>query len=137
MTRKKKETDVQTNGTAEPQAAVAEIPMAEPVVPPPPPDTHPDAPKPVNIGQVVRVFSYPVKEDTKVQAIVYEKVVKGRDGRTFNVHEVTVRRIWTNQNGDEKTFFNFRGSELYALAHAIERAERYILDLREETECPF
>lgn len=59
-----------------------------------------------------------------------------KDNRTFLTHEVSVRKLWTTPQGEVKALYLFRGSELYALAHAVERAERCILDARQE-DIPF
>ncbi len=113
----------ETNGTA-----VVEQPEVQ-VAPPPA--------EPKNNGVVIRVFSYPVKEDTVIQALVHETLVTKRDGSQFVAHGVTTQKVWTTATGDKKSLYTFRCSELYALQHAISRAEAYILDLREDNEMPF
>lgn len=90
-----------------------------------------------NHGVVIKTFSYPVSKDTSVQALVKERIVNLQNGNTFTAHEVCVQKIWNTPTGEQKSLFTYRCSELYALQHAIARAESFILDLREESEpCP-
>src|SRR5689334_13127929 len=71
----------------------------------------------------VQVFSYPVAKSTWIQAAVWERVVKLNDGNSFTTHEVSVSKRWKNeQTGEWKTLHSFRGSELYALDHAVREA---------------
>lgn len=93
-------------------------------------------PAPNGSGTVVQTFTYPVSKDTHVQAVVIEKVIPLRDQTTFIAHEVRLQKLWVNDKGEEKTLYGFRPSELYACAHAIQAAERYILELR-RVETPF
>ena len=90
-----------------------------------------------NHGVVIRTFSYPVSKDTSVQAIVKERTMQLQNGGTFTAHEVCTQKVWVTPTGEQKSLFTYRCSELYALAHAISRAEQFILDLREENQdCP-
>lgn len=117
-TRKKPVEEPATNGTT-----VAEQPA-------------PQEPANGNGGKVIRVFSYPVSKDTCVQAQVHERTVALKNGQSFVTHEVTTNKLWTTATGEKKELYTFRVSELYALLHAIERAQKFCLDLREEDDCP-
>ncbi len=58
-------------------------------------------------------------------------------GGTFATHEVSVRKRYRDAGtGEWKSLHSFGGSELYALANVPERAERWVLDCRTETESP-
>jgi hypothetical protein len=120
--RKKPDEPAKVEQTAEQPVAVAEQP--EPVAN-------------GNGSHVVKRFTYPVSKDTWVEAQVHERPVVLRDNTTFLSHEVTTRKVWLNPHGEEKSLFTFRASELYALQHAIRRAEEFILDLRRVEESPF
>lgn len=110
---------------------------------PPIPQAPPPVPGPTvasgngNRGTIVRTFSYPVSLDTWVQALVSERVVTLKDQSTFLSHEVTTRKLWRTQTGEDKALYTYRCSELYALLHAIKKAEEWILDQRASNDCPF
>jgi len=64
------------------------------------------------------------------------KVVTAQGG-TFTTHEVSVRKRYRDAGtGEWKSLHSFRRSELYALGYVVEKAERWILDTRTETEFP-
>ena len=70
-----------------------------------------------------KTFSYLVYPDTYVQAAVWPKTVEKKDGGTFLTYEVSVRKRYRDtQSREWKTMHSFRGSELYALAHAVNHA---------------
>jgi hypothetical protein len=79
----------------------------------------------------VRTFSYLVYHDTYVQAQVWKKVVEKQDGGSFVTYEVNVRKRYKDSKDREwKTLYSFRGSELYAVKHALAQAEAWILETR-------
>jgi len=110
------ETEAPENGTPQPEV-------------PPQSDTNGEGNKPIML------FSYPVARDTYVQASIWERVVTLKDGNSFVTHEVSVRKRY-KQGEEWKSAHSFRVSELYALAHAVAKAEAYILDLRHD-KIPF
>lgn len=80
----------------------------------------------------MRVFSYPVAKGTFVQASVWDRVVTLADGSPFVTYDVTVRKCYQDAAGDGqwKTATSFRGSEVYALLHALQQASAFILEAR-------
>jgi hypothetical protein len=86
-----------------------------------------------------KVFSYLVSRDTYVQASIWERVVKVTDGSEFLTHDVTLRKRYRDvKDGDWKTLYSFRGSEIYAVLHGLAQASSWILEARANaTSCPF
>jgi hypothetical protein len=81
------------------------------------------------------VLSYLVSKDTFVQASIWERLVTVTDGSTFLTHDVSVRkRLRDAQSGEWKSLSSFRGSELYALLHAVAQASAWILEARASTQ---
>src|SRR5437899_1071900 len=78
----------------------------------------------------VKVFSYPAARDTFVQASIWERLVKMQDGTEFTSHDVTVRKRYKDGQGDWQSAHGFRGSELYAVLHALSQASAWILEAR-------
>ena len=83
-------------------------------------------------------FSYPVARDTYVHASVWARTVKLSDGAEFVAHEVSVRKRYKDAAGEWQTAHSFRGSELYALVHALNQASAWVLEARAAANgCPF
>jgi hypothetical protein len=83
-------------------------------------------------------FSYPVARDTYVHASVWARIVKLSDGGEFVAHEVSVRKRHKDAAGEWQTAHSFRGSELYALVHALNQAAAWVLEARASANgCPF
>ncbi len=101
----------------------------------PPSDTNGSLPD----RKPVHVFSYMVARDTFVQASVWDRAVTLADGSTFTAHDVTVRKRYRDpQSGEWKSLHSFRGSEIYAVLHALSQASAWILEARASaTSCPF
>jgi hypothetical protein len=115
-----------------------------PTDPPPVTTTSPSEPPSDANGngserRPVQVFSYMVARDTYVQASVWDRAVTLADGATFTAHDVTVRKRYRDpQSGEWKSLHSFRGSEIYAVLHALSQASGWILEARASaTSCPF
>ena len=81
----------------------------------------------------VRIFSYLVGRDTYVQALIWDRPVTLTDGAQFTTHEVTLRKRYKDaKEGEWKSATGFRGSELYAVLHAVQQANAWILETRAE-----
>jgi len=79
----------------------------------------------------VYVLSYLVAKDIYVQASIWDRIVSLADGSTFTTHDVTVRKRYRDQkDGEWKSLSSFRGSELYAVQHALAQASSWILEAR-------
>jgi hypothetical protein len=66
-------------------------------------------------------------KDTSGETYIWEHVVP--TGGSYVTPEVSVRKCWKHPwSGERKSLHSFYGSELYALAQAIERAEARFLD---------
>lgn len=86
----------------------------------------------------VHVVSYLVSRDTFVQASVWARVVQLSDGATFTTHDVSLRKRYKDASGEWQSCYSFRGSELYAVAHAVTQANAWILETRAaHSDCPF
>lgn len=87
----------------------------------------------------VKVFSYMVARDTYVLASVWDRVVTLADGATFTAHDVSVRKRYRDQHsGEWKSLYSVRGSEIYAVLHALAQASAWILEARANAnDCPF
>src|SRR5690242_2781205 len=105
----------------------------EPATNPPPGEGRP-VPEPSVNGEAqrepARVLSYPVARDTQVQATVWERLVTLPDGAEFLAHDVSISKRYKTAEGEWKTTHSFRGSELYALAHAVSQAAAFVLEAR-------
>src|SRR5438309_704570 len=75
----------------------------------------------------VHMLSYLVGRDAFVQASIWERLVRLADGTEFIAHDVTVRKRCKDAAGDWQSYHAFRGSELYAVAHAVQQANAWIL----------
>lgn len=149
MARKRTASDHEATGTG---SAVLPEPVAEiePAPAPnlPPSDTIGTLPAtPVAAAQngngeqrkPVRVISCLVAKDTYVQASIWDRLVTLGDGMTFLTHDVSVRKRFRDmQSGEWKTLYSFRGSEVYAVLHALSQASAWILEARSAAHsCPF
>jgi len=87
----------------------------------------------------VHVLSYLVSKDTYVQASIWDRTVSLADGSTFVTHDVSVRKRYReSQSGEWKSLYSFRGSEIYAVLHALAQASAWILEARVSAQsCPF
>jgi hypothetical protein len=83
------------------------------------------------------VLSYLVARDTYVQASIWQRTVTLADGTAFTAHDVSLRKRCKNASGDWQSYYSFRGSELYAVAHAVSQANAWILETRAANDCPF
>lgn len=148
MARRKATPHHETNGTAcallpEPIAASEQVSTDVALS-----DTNgtlPDTPAlPVQNGngeqrKPVRVLSYLVAKDAFVQASIWERTVTLGDGTTFLTHDVSVRKRYRDAvNGEWKSLYSFRGSEIYAVLHALSQSSAWILEARAAAHsCPF
>ena len=112
--------------------------------PPPAPTTSPSEPPSDTNGngdvrKPVKVFSYMVARDTYVQASIWDRAVTLADGSTFTAHDVSVRKRYRDaQSGEWKSLHSFRGSEIYAVLHALTQGSAWILEVRASANsCPF
>ena len=79
----------------------------------------------------VQAFSYLVAKDTFVQASVWDRTVRLPDTSTFTTYDVTLRKRYKDaKDGEWKSASSFRGSEIYALVHALQQASGWILEAR-------
>ncbi|MFL5328573.1 MAG: hypothetical protein ACJ8C4_06630 [Gemmataceae bacterium] len=85
----------------------------------------------------VHVISYLVARDAFIQASIWKRIVQLQDGNEFTAHDVSLRKRYKDSNGEWQSCYSFRGSELYAVAHAVERANAWILEERALRDCPF
>jgi hypothetical protein len=85
----------------------------------------------------VHVVSYLVARDTFIQASIWTRQVTLGDGTEFAAHDVSLRKRCKDANGEWQSFYSFRGSELYAVAHAVNQANAWILETRAVNDCPF
>ena len=127
MSRKKKEPDVQTNGTHESQTAVAEVPA-------PPPDTHPAKPQPL--------VSYRLNSDrtTSISLAVWGNTYTNADGESYEQLTISVQRSYKDAEGKWQTQArpSWRVHDLVALTHLIQKAHAYALDRRtDDSNIPF
>jgi hypothetical protein len=128
----------ETNGSLpeEPPTRAADPPQ-DATTPPsePPSDTNGS----VSDRKPVKVFSYMVARDTYVLASIWDRVVTLADGATFTAHDVSVRKRYRDQqSGEWKSLYSFRGSEIYAVLHALAQASAWILEARVTANgCPF
>lgn len=128
----------EANGTLTTEARTTLVdPPQEPTPPPsePPPDNNGNG----SDRRPVKVFSYMVARDTYVLASVWDRVVTLADGSTFTVHDASVRKRYRDQqSGEWKSLYSFRGSEIYAVLHALAQANAWILEARAAANnCPF
>ena len=128
MSRKKKETDVQTNGVHdEATTAVAEVPA-------PPSDTHPDKPQPL--------VSYRLNSDrtTSVSLAVWANTYTNQQGEEYEQLSVTVQRSYKDQQGQWQTQTkpSWRVHDLVALMHLLNKAHSFALNRRtDDSSIPF
>ena len=128
MSRKKKETDVQTNGVHDEAAtAVAEIPA-------PPPDTHLGKPQPL--------VSYRLNSDrtTSVSLAVWANTYKDKDGADYEQLSVTVQRSYKDQQGQWQNQVkpSWRVHDLVSLMHLLQKAHSFALNRRtDDSSIPF
>jgi hypothetical protein len=118
----------------------AEAPIMIPELPPS--DTNGTLPDQVPVASAngngeqkkpVKVFSYLVGRDSYVQASIWDRQVTLGDGAQFTTHEVTLRKRYKDaKDGEWKSASGFRGSELYAVLHAVQQANAWILETRAE-----
>jgi hypothetical protein len=93
---------------------------------------------PVEPRKPVHVVSYLVARDTFIQASIWSRLVKLQDGTEFIAHDVSLRKCFKDGAGEWQSYYSFRGSELYAVAHAVSQANAWILDTRaNHSDCPF
>jgi hypothetical protein len=85
----------------------------------------------------VHVLSYLVARDAYVQASIWARTVRLADGTEFTAHDVSLRKRYKDGAGEWQSAYSFRGSELYAVAHAVSQANAWILETRAVTDCPF
>jgi len=146
MARKRGSPESDTNGTDTSTATLTEPPSPPPGELPPS-DTNgtlPDQiPKPSSNGdgeprRPIHVLGYLVAKDTFVQASIWDRLVTLGDGSTFMAHDVSVRKRYRDpQSGEWKSLHTFRGSELYAVLHALTQASAWILEARASMQsCP-
>ena len=129
MSRKKKETDVQTSNGVPDEAttAVAEIPA-------PPPDTHPEKPQPL--------VSYRLNSDrtTSVSLAVWANTYKSQDGEEYEQLSVTVQRSYKDQQGQWQNQVkpSWRVHDLVTLMHLLQKAHSFALNRRtDDSSIPF
>ena len=134
MSRKKKETDVETNGHHE-ATALADIPMAMPVeVPPPPPCNHPDRPQPL--------VSYRLNSDrtTSISLAVWGNTYKNGDGEEYEQLTMTVQRSYKDTQGQWQTQQkpSWRVHDLPIVLFLLEKAYSFALNRRtDDSSIPF
>lgn len=133
--RKKADADPPPVDTAPTPVPPEEPAVNPPVTPEPASDTNGNG----DIRKPLKMFGYQVARETYVQASIWERVVTLADGSTFTTHDVSVRkRFRDQQTGDWKSSYSFRGSELYAVCHALSQASTWILEARANAaNCPF
>src|SRR5947209_123687 len=85
----------------------------------------------------VHVLSYLVARDTYVQASIWARAVQLPDGAAFTAHDVSLRKRYKDAAGEWQSAYSFRGSELYAVGHAVMQANAWILEARAVSDVPF
>jgi hypothetical protein len=78
-----------------------------------------------------------VARDTYVQASVWARLVQLPDAIEFTAHDVSLRKRCKDAAGEWQSYYSFRGSELYAVGHAVAQANAWILETRAVSDCPF
>jgi len=145
MARKKKETMMESNGTAvayaEPVTAtalvepLAQVPEATPI------DQLAAAPtamaQPVMNGQrrPVASWKFPVAAGVTVEVALWPHSITLQSGETIEVFNATVTRSYKDASGQWQKGGSYRVSEIPVLIHALLRAHGYALDAREQN-CP-
>ena len=129
MSRKKKETDVQTTNGVPDEATTA---LAE--IPAPPPDTHPEKPQPL--------VSYRLNSDrtTSVSLAVWANTYKSQDGEEYEQLSVTVQRSYKDQQGQwqNQAKPSWRVHDLVTLMHLLQKAHSFALNRRtDDSSIPF
>ena len=133
MSRKKKETDVQTNGVHDESAnAVAEVPVE---IPAPPADTHGTS-KP---GPLV---SYRLNSDrtTSIQAAVWANTYTNQKGEEYEKLTMTCQRSYLDQQGRWQTQErpSWRVHDLPCLLFLINKVHAFALSRRcDDSSIPF
>lgn len=93
-------------------------------------DAHEPGPKEEPKSRPTKSFSYPAGGGAYIEASVWPKKIQ-YEGREVTVYSVTCRKTYT-QDGEYKHTQFFRGSEVYIVVRALERASEWILDQRVE-----
>ena len=131
MARKKKETDVQTNGIHE-ATALAELP---PEVPAPPPERNgPEKPQPL--------VSYRLGSDrtTSVSLAVWANTYTNQQGEEYEQLSVTVQRSYKDTDGrwQRQDKPSWRIHDLVTLKFLLEKAHSFAMNRRcDDSSIPF
>lgn len=133
---KKKIADAPAEGTASATAPVESAPPSEPAsCPPEPPqsDTNGNAER-----RPMKTFTYLIGRDTYAQVSIWDRPVNLRDGRSFTVYDLSLRKRY-RKNGEWKSLYSWNASEVYALIHGLNQATAWVTEMRriEEDGCPF
>ena len=126
MSRKKKENDVETNGTHE-ATALAEVPA-------PPPCNHPDKPQPL--------VSYTLNSDrtTSISLAVWGNTYKNQQGEEYEQLSLTVQRSYKDTQGEWQTQAkpSWRVHDLPVLLFLIDKAHSFAMNRRtDDSSIPF
>ena len=126
MSRKKKETDVQANGTHE-ETAVMEVPA-------PPPDTHPDKPQPL--------VSYRLNSDrtTSISLAVWGNTYTNQQGEEYEQVTITAQRSYKDQQGQwqAQVKSSWRVHDLPVLLYLLQKAHSFAMSRRcDDSSIPF
>ena len=126
MPKKKKETDVQINGTQdEAPSAVPEAPVETP--PEPPPNGEKKRP--------AAAWTFPAVAGVTVDVALWPSTIKLQSGEEIVVYNATITRSYKDASGQWQKGGSFRISEIPVLVHALLRAHAFGLDAR-EMNCP-
>ena len=134
MSRKKKETDVQLNGTPDDTTtAVAETPHPE--VPPPPANNHgPEKPQPL--------VSYRLSSDqtTSIELAVWSHSYKNQQGEDYEQLSMTVQRSYKDMQGvwQNQARPSWRTHDLPVLLFLLQKAHSFAMNRRcDDSSIPF
>jgi hypothetical protein len=103
---------------------------------------RPAAPAPDNDSgkaapPVFKVGPLATDKDNTVEAAVWAKELRSKDGRDFTAYSVSVQASWRDSDGSWKRGSNFRGGQIYALLYCLQRCSDWILAQRDPSAQPF
>jgi hypothetical protein len=133
MSRKKKETDVLTNGTPDDTTAVAEL--TPPEVSPPPANTHgTEKPQPL--------VSYRLSSDrtTSIELAVWSHFYKNQQGEDYEQLSMTVQRSYKDTQGvwQNQARPSWRTHDLPVLLFLLQKAHSFAMNRRcDDSSIPF
>jgi hypothetical protein len=144
MARKKNDVAPENAQAAEGAPSGGPGPIVSPAAAAAAPSGTPAAAPAVNAGgngkaapPVFKVGPIPTDANNSVEAVVWGKEVKGRDGHVYMTYDIADYSYWRDSDGNWKPKRSYHSSQVPVLIYCLQRCWEWVQEQRDPQNAPF